>query len=433
MNYLRQADNTIKGYLYQFNKSLLEILKADDDSQITVEGVIEDIDIEYNTHHARTIQCKYHEEEKYLISSVAVPITEMVCHFCESTALGVDVDYILYAYYKDNVTEVDVDEYIAFIEKTKNKEILTKFFHRIYEINDSNILDIANKVRKTETEKKRLTDYYSNNREILKLKVDIRQFWNHFEYVKAEQFEILKESVITEFQKTVDEDTARSLYYPNALAYIAELSSNADISQRKINRNEFFEYLSNVKSVMITRWNLEIFDIKTTLTNKKRHLTGMLRGNPEIRAIVFSKKFVDKNKDNVFVFMQQYIDKYYKKVKLQNPPIFIFEENDDIMNGIIISLLKYQKHVNTGQVGGIFVENSFVYNSDCATDFVCKIAKLSDMSDDILEKCNVNQLFWIGTLPIKFNSTLFEKEVLDILDMHNLRYLFGLENTLEVK
>lgn len=433
MNYLRQADNTIKGYLYQFNKSLLEILRADDDSKITVEGAIEDIDIEYANNHAKTIQCKYHEDEKYLISSVAVPITEMVCHFCESTALSVDVDYILYAYYKDNVTEVDVDEYIAFIEKTKNKEILTKFFHRIYEINDSNILDIANKLRKTEAEKKQLTDYYSNNRETLKLKVDIRQFWTHFKYVKAEQFEILKESVITEFLKIVDVDTVKSLYYPNALAYVAELSSNADISQRKISKKEFLEYLSNMKSVMITRWNLEISDIKTTLTNKKRHLTGMLGSNPEIRAIVFSKKFVDVNKDSIFIFMQQYIDKYYKKVKLQNPPIFIFEENDDVMNAIIISLLKYQKHVNTGQVVGTFVENSFINNSDCAPDFVCKIARLSDMSDDILEKCKVNQLFWIGTLPIKFNSTLFEKEVLDMIDMHNLKYLFGLENTLEVR
>ena len=43
---MRQADSTIKGYLYQFNKSILEILKAEDDDIITLEGVIEDIDIQ---------------------------------------------------------------------------------------------------------------------------------------------------------------------------------------------------------------------------------------------------------------------------------------------------------------------------------------------------------------------------------------------------
>lgn len=43
---MRQANNTIKGYLYQFNKSILEILNADEDAYITLEGVIEDIDIQ---------------------------------------------------------------------------------------------------------------------------------------------------------------------------------------------------------------------------------------------------------------------------------------------------------------------------------------------------------------------------------------------------
>ena len=41
----RTADYTIQGFLYQFNKTLLEILKAPEDNSVTVEGVIEDIDI----------------------------------------------------------------------------------------------------------------------------------------------------------------------------------------------------------------------------------------------------------------------------------------------------------------------------------------------------------------------------------------------------
>lgn len=43
---MRQANSTIKGYLYQFNKSIFEILSADDEASITLEGVIEDIDIQ---------------------------------------------------------------------------------------------------------------------------------------------------------------------------------------------------------------------------------------------------------------------------------------------------------------------------------------------------------------------------------------------------
>lgn len=78
---MRQADSTIKGYLYQFNKSIYEILLLEDEASITLEGAIEDIDVLSPT-SLTTIQCKYHEDKKYQISSVAVPILEMLCNFC---------------------------------------------------------------------------------------------------------------------------------------------------------------------------------------------------------------------------------------------------------------------------------------------------------------------------------------------------------------
>jgi len=37
------ADYIIKGFLYQFNKTLLEILNSQEDSIITVEGIVEDV------------------------------------------------------------------------------------------------------------------------------------------------------------------------------------------------------------------------------------------------------------------------------------------------------------------------------------------------------------------------------------------------------
>ena len=74
---MRQANSTIRGYLYQFNKSIFEILSADDDASITLEGIIEDIDID-SANSSTTVQCKYHEDKKYQISSVAEPILEML-------------------------------------------------------------------------------------------------------------------------------------------------------------------------------------------------------------------------------------------------------------------------------------------------------------------------------------------------------------------
>ena len=93
---MRQADSTIKEYLYQFNKSISEILGSEDDASVVLEGIIEDIDI-HSSSSITTIQCKYHADKKYQMSSVAPPILEMLCHYCECAYLGKSVFYILYA------------------------------------------------------------------------------------------------------------------------------------------------------------------------------------------------------------------------------------------------------------------------------------------------------------------------------------------------
>jgi len=58
----RAADYTIQGFLYQFNKTALEIVKAQDDDTITVEGIIEDIEVASSA-SLMAIQCKYHRSE----------------------------------------------------------------------------------------------------------------------------------------------------------------------------------------------------------------------------------------------------------------------------------------------------------------------------------------------------------------------------------
>ena len=60
----RNANETILGYFYQFDKTIIEILKQTDDNNIiTVEG-IEDIDVE-KINEVEIIQCKYHEALEY--------------------------------------------------------------------------------------------------------------------------------------------------------------------------------------------------------------------------------------------------------------------------------------------------------------------------------------------------------------------------------
>lgn len=428
---MRQADNTIKGYLYQFNKSLEEILLASDDDFITLEGCIEDIDIQA-LDGVTAIQCKYHEDQVYQMSRVAIPILEMLSHFSTCTALGKCPKYILYAYFKDNISSPTLIDFKSYIRTTTNKEIWIKFFHQIYEIPEPYVLTIANKERKSKKDKETLYKYYETNQNVLNLKVDVDAFWQQFTYVQAEKYDTLKKKVVDLLSQIVDPDTAFNLYYPNAFSLIAELSSKHDVAERIITKSQLLCQLSREKSILLTRWVVEVTEKNELFRQKKLHLSSLLHPNPEIRAFVFTDDFLTHNGDGLIPFIRQYITQYYKKPKLQKPPIFIFGNNHDLkLKDVIISLYKYQQPVNSGQVAGVFMEDSFVNNTDCAANFQCKITSLRNISDKLLERCQVNQLFWVGKMPIPFLSEQFTKELLDVPDLHTLKYLIGLETTLE--
>lgn len=429
---MRQANSTIKGYSYQFNKSIFEILKAGEADEIILEGVIEDIDIQ-SPASITTIQCKYHEDKKYQISNVATPLLEMLCHYCECAYLGKSVFYILYAYYADNVDSIDMADFVKFLESTTDKDILSKYFHRIYTISDPVILAIANKVKKSSAEKEQLLNYYKTNRNSLSLRVNIKDFWANFTYVKAEQFDELQAKVIQELEKITDHDTATALFYPNAFSHIAFLSSKVDSSDRTITKSKLIDYLQSQKSVLLTRWTIGALDRVQLLKSKKLYLSTAFASNPDVRAFVFSDAFLDAVGSNIIAFIHEYLNKYFKKRKLQKPPIFIFgSQNSTLMQNALLELYKYQQSVNTGSIGTTFLEDSFINNTNCASDFSCKMTLLDNISVDILEKCNVNQLYVIGGIDSPLNSPNYYVEELDITDVGSLRYLVGLTKTLEV-
>lgn len=430
-DYMRQADSTIKGYLYQFNKSILEILNANDDASITLEGVIEDIDIQL-PNAISTIQCKYHENSKFTISNVAAPILEMVCHYNECAALGKSTQYILFAHYAENVERIDSVAFEKHISTTTNKELQLSYFHKIYTIPDASILNLANKAQKSKEDKTRILDYYKSNRSSLNLCLDLSKFWDCFKYVQAEEFEELKEKVIQKLCEQTDRRTAEDLYYPNAFSMVANISSKPKISDRIVNKQGFLEELKSKESVLITKWMLAGFNKKKILQAKKQHLSASFSLNTTIRAFVFSKRFHTANEDQIIPFIQEYIAKYYKKKTLQRPPIFIFENGSDIIQKVILGLHKYQKAVNSGLVGNVFMPDSFVNNTDCSSEFVCKIASLENITATILESCNVNHLYIIGDVSSELSSSSYYTERIEIEELNVLRYLVNLKRNLEV-
>lgn len=428
---MRQADSTIKGYSYQFIKSIFEILEAEDEAAILLEGVIEDIDI-HSPSNTTTIQCKYHEDKKFLISSVSVPILEMLCHYCECSYLGKPIKYILYAYFSENVDEIDMATFIDYLNTTKNKEILCKYFHQIYSVPDSNMLTIANKPKKTEGEKNQLANYYKKNRSALTLRVDISDFWNVFKYVKADRFDQLKASVIQKLESLSEHNTAESLYFPNAFSFVASLSAKSSETERTITKNELVSFLEQQKSVLLNSWTLEALGREQLLKAKKAYLASCFSSNPDVRVFVFSDLFLKSSNGDIIAFIQEYLSKYYRKPKLQRPPIFIFgNDYSTLMQTALLELYKYQRQVNTGLLGIEFVPDNFINNKNCASDFSCKMAVIRNINRDMLERCNANQVYIIGDIDMDLSSPNYFIEELDVPDINAVRYLVGLSNALE--
>ncbi len=428
---MRQANSTIKGYIYQFNKSIYEILSADDNATVVLEGAIEDIDV-LLPDTTIAVQCKYHEDSKYSISTVAIPILEMLCHFNECAALGKITKYILYAHYTENIDSIDANSFKEFLRTTTNKDVQLNFFHRIFTINDASILNLANKEKKKKEEKETILNYYSLYKSKLSLCVDIDAFWKLFKYEKAYQFDELKNNVIDKLISIADDrETAESLYYPNAFSIVANLSAKQSIEERKISKADFIQALINQKSVLITRWLLIALDRKKILQSKRQSLGNLFSLNTAVRTFVFSSKFINANTSTLFPFIQEYLCKYFRKKPLHKQPIFILE-NEDATQNAILSLHKYQKSVNSGLVGNSFQADSFIYNTDCSDNFVCKLATLEKIDTTILEACNTDQLFIIGKINKNLESSKYYVEKLDINSINELRYLVKLINNVEV-
>lgn len=111
----RSADASIAGYLYQFDKSILEVLRAPEDATVVLEGY-EDIDLR-NPGNVVAIQCKYHEAGTFSLKKIREPLLAMV----ESFAAGHKWQYRLYGHYGQQSDDIPER-----LDLTELKEALTK-------------------------------------------------------------------------------------------------------------------------------------------------------------------------------------------------------------------------------------------------------------------------------------------------------------------
>jgi len=224
----RSAEDTIKGYFYQFDYSILKLLELKNNSDsLTVEG-IEDVDIDTGG-LTKAIQCKYYAKTEYNHSVISEPIRLMLQHFAKAVqGKATKIKYHLYGHYKDGHSKLSLplsldDLKNNFLTFTKNK--IKRNLQTELALNDQDL-------------KKFLQQ--------LTIDINAKEYDNQLNEI----FTKLK----SEFSCSYFE--AEFYFYNNAINEIKRLAIQSTPAKRKIKKGEFLKRINN-KKILFNKWFVE--------------------------------------------------------------------------------------------------------------------------------------------------------------------------------
>ena len=243
----RSAISTIKGYFYQFDKSILEILEQSNETDmVTIEGV-EDIDIE-NSDERNFIQCKYYEKTDFDNSIIRKPIQLMFRHYLENRTDPKDKNftYRLYGYYNkghEKLLELTTENLRTYFLDFSKYGVIDESGNSNYQI--------KNKKGEVIFEETVEDD-------------DIEDFKNHlFIDIKADSYENQIEKIKSKIQNDLSDYSEEDieLIYFNALKIIKDLACEHNIEKRQISKKEFWDRIKT-KNYYFERWMSELLEWK---------------------------------------------------------------------------------------------------------------------------------------------------------------------------
>ena len=239
---IRSANATIKGYFYQFDHTIVQILSATSTTSIfTVEG-IEDVDL---TEASETvlIQCKYYEGTEYNHSVIKDAVIQMLCHFkdnCRTIEHG--FRYRVYGYYKSGQEKLPADFNVEFLKK----HLLTyKSEGVVHEVHSELALDDTQLAR---------------FHQLLEINISAMSY--------DDQQDEARRLLGLQIPGCVTED-AEVFYYPNAINVIQSLAIQANLNDRKISKARFLAQV-NRKDVIFSAWLRKKFGDKYYAREVKR-------------------------------------------------------------------------------------------------------------------------------------------------------------------
>jgi hypothetical protein len=397
----RSADYTIQGFLYQFNKTVLEILNAAADSEVCIEGIIEDIEVK-GPDALDAIQCKYHEaREKFQWSVIYKPVLQMMNHFHSNPQLS--VRYRLYAYFPQESGSRE-------IKKTELEVIL-------------------NSTDKT------LAPYIDS----LKGKLDIDVFLSRFSLEFGISLDELTDEVLEALtQNGIEKDDVKDLVYPNAMHTIAKMSIRHDPSCRTITKAAFLETLNEIKTAAITRWTLALKTRKKLLESARKRLKENLDKNARLRYFVISESALEDFESGIVNFVIDYLDKYHFKPAHTETPLFCLDTPEPSFQDIRERLHKKGIRFADGFIGSSYDRKHLLraplvrkVMRDTEMEFRVRLVRYTQ-DQTVLNEKKCHDLFIIGFEEYdSLDLRDINVERLETTTLQPLRYLLGVTDVIE--
>lgn len=221
----RDATDTIKGYFYQFDHYIMEILKNSNENTLVYTEGIEDIDI-VNLNKTTAVQCKYYEKTTYNHSVIKKSILFMLRHYKKNK--DKNIHYHIYGHYKSGQEKLPNDFDIEFL-----KTNFLTYVRKKEKFEEHIILNISDE---------ELNQFLS--------RLDINIYGLNFN----EQNKQIIVSIKLIFNCS---DTDAEYFYNNALKLVKDISVKSNAKDRAITKKDFLTKINN-KETLFNEWYLKL-------------------------------------------------------------------------------------------------------------------------------------------------------------------------------
>jgi hypothetical protein len=388
----RSADYTIQGFLYQFNQTLSELLQAADDAVVTIEGIVEDIEVASYA-GTKAIQCKYHEtKDKYTASIIYHPLLQMMKHYNSNPSAK--ISYHLFAHFPNNpaisVTTTDLDNAL----KSKNKD-LKDLIADVKGVNTSAFLSVFS--------------------------IKVTPKYDDLVEANNKSLEGLG------FNKTEVE----TLFYPNAIQIIADLSIKHNAKLRTITKKCFLDLLHRIRSTAISQWTLALKTRHKILETRRRQLKENFGVNTRLRHLIIFPEYLERFDEQIVLFIKSFIDKYHFKISHMQTPVMAIDLSKDAIDDVAERLIDKDIVPNLGRPVKSFSEASFFREAMVQKEkkeFSLRLIPWSGYKNLTL-RGKADDLFVIGIGDISgLNVKDTNLEILGAEKFEELKYIMGISN-----